>query len=241
MQRLDKILQSQGFGGRKQCQLLIHSGQVHVAGQECRDAERLFEPVGLQLSIAGQSWLYRENVYIALHKPSGFECSHQPSKHRSVFSLFPPALIQRGLQSVGRLDQDTTGLLLLTDDGRFLHALTHPRQHVPKRYQISTAEPILPVQVTQLHAGVLLHGETSTVAADDCEKITEHQLLMTIHQGKYHQVKRMIAAVGNHVTGLKRVQVGALYLSDLALESGEWCYLSETQVKAAQQRLAQIP
>lgn len=237
MQRLDKILQSQGFGGRKYCQQLIHSGQLSIAGDCCRDEKALFNPIGLCLTIAGQTWQYREKVYIALNKPSGYECSHQPLKHHSVFSLLPSPLIARGIQSIGRLDQDTTGLLLLTDDGAFLHTLTHPRQHVPKRYHLQTAEPIRPAQITQLKAGVLLHGETQMVAADDCEQLAEQQLIMTIHQGKYHQVKRMLAAVGNHVTGLQREQIGALQLTDLNLAEGEWCYLTTDQIQQAQQRL----
>lgn len=238
MQRLDKILQSQGFGGRKQCQQLIHSGQVQINGAPCRDERMMFNPLDLSFQIAGQDWLYREKLYIALNKPTGFECSHQPIKHRAVFSLLPAPLLHRGVQSVGRLDQDTTGLLLLTDDGQFLHALTHPRQHVPKRYHIHTAEPIQPAQLIQLQAGVMLHGETQPVAADDCELLDTHRLIMTIHQGKYHQVKRMLAAVGNHVAGLQREQIGGLCLTDLGLAQGEWCYLTAEQIEQAQQRLA---
>ncbi len=237
LQRLDKILQSQGFGGRKTCQQLIQSGQVCIEGDCYRDERALFDPIGLCLTIAGQAWQYREKIYIALNKPAGFECSHQPIKHRAVFSLLPAPLIERGIQSIGRLDQDTTGLLLLTDDGKFLHTLTHPRQHVPKRYHIQTAEPLQPTQLAELQAGVLLHGETQKVAADDCEQVSERQLIMTIHQGKYHQVKRMLAAVGNHVTGLQREQIGALRLSELGLTEGAWCYLSAGQIEQAQQRL----
>ena len=239
MQRLDKILQSQGFGGRKQCQHLIHSGQVKVDGEYCDDVRAMFNPTGMCLTLAGQDWLYREHVYVALHKPAGFECSHQPIKHRAVFSLLPTPLIERGIQSIGRLDQDTSGLLLLTDDGKFLHSLTHPRQHVPKRYYIQTAEPIQPAQLIQLQSGVMLHGETQPVAADDCELLDTQQLIMTIHQGKYHQVKRMLAAVGNHVTGLHRAQIGGLRLIALGLLEGEWCYLNAQQVEQAQQRLPQ--
>lgn len=240
MQRLDKILQSQGFGARKYCQQLIKSGQVSVHGDCCRDERMLFDPMGLCFTLAGQTWQYRDKVYIALNKPSGYECSHQPIKHRAVFTLLPPPLVERGIQSIGRLDQDTTGLLLLTDDGQFLHALTHPRQHVPKRYHLQTAEPIQPAQIAQLKAGVLLHGDTQPVAADDCEQLAEQQLIMTIHQGKYHQVKRMLAAVGNHVTGLQREQIGALRLTDLGLAEGTWCYLTAEQITQAQQRLAAV-
>ncbi|MEC7118461.1 MAG: pseudouridine synthase [Pseudomonadota bacterium] len=239
MLRLDKLLQSQGFGSRKHCQHLIHSGQVRLNGVVYRDDRTLIQPANLLLNVAGEDWHYRDKIYIALHKPAGYECSHHTLKHHSVFSLFPAPLLNRGLQSVGRLDQDTTGLLLLTDDGQFLHALTHPRQHVPKRYHIQTSEPITPQQIARLKAGVSLHSEQGLFCADDCQQINERTLSMVIHQGKYHQVKRMIAAVGNHVVHLHRTQIGQLHLDTLQLTEHTWCYLTEGQINAA--RTSSLP
>lgn len=229
---LEKILQSQGFGSRKYCQQLIKNGSVSVNGEIADDLKKQFSPENLEFSLFGQTYQYREQVYIALKKPKGFECSHQPQHHQSVFSLLPEIMIHRGVQAIGRLDQDTTGLLLLTDDGKYLQALTHPRKHVPKVYHVTTLDPVTPEQIVMLSEGVSLHQEKGIFAATDVAMLETHQLMMTIHQGVYHQVKRMIAAVGNKVEALHRHQVGQLVLPEIA--DGEWIYLSEQQKQLAQ-------
>lgn len=229
---LEKILQSQGFGSRKYCQQLIKNGSVSIDGEVVSDLKKQFSAENLEFSLFGETYQYREKVYLALIKPKGFECSHQPHHHQSVFSLLPEILIQRGVQAIGRLDQDTTGLLLLTDDGKYLQALTHPRKHVPKVYHVTTIDPVTSEQIEMLGQGVSLHQEKGVFAATDVEILETHQLTMTIHQGVYHQVKRMIAAVGNKVEALHRHQVGQLVLPEL--EDGEWVYLSEQQKQLAQ-------
>lgn len=229
---LEKILQSQGFGSRKYCQQLIKNGSVSVDGEIADDLKKQFSPENLEFSLFGQTYQYREQVYIALKKPKGFECSHQPQHHQSVFSLLPEIMIYRGVQAIGRLDQDTTGLLLLTDDGKYLQALTHPRKHVPKVYHVTTIDPVTPEQIAMLSEGVSLHQEKGIFAATDVAMLETHKLTMTIHQGVYHQVKRMIAAVGNKVEALHRHQVGQLVLPEIA--DGEWIYLSEQQKQLAQ-------
>lgn len=229
---LEKILQSQGFGSRKYCQQLIKNGSVSVNGEIADDLKKQFSPENLEFSLFGQTYQYREQVYIALKKPKGFECSHQPQHHQSVFSLLPEIMIHRGVQAIGRLDQDTTGLLLLTDDGKYLQALTHPRKHVPKVYHVTTIDAVTPEQIEMLGQGVSLHQEKGIFAATDVAMLETHKLTMTIHQGVYHQVKRMIAAVGNKVEALHRHQVGQLVLPEIA--DGEWIYLSEQQKQLAQ-------
>ncbi|WP_375038103.1 pseudouridine synthase [Acinetobacter sp. RW6] len=229
---LEKILQSQGFGSRKYCQQLIKNGSVSVDGEIADDLKKQFSPENLEFSLFGETYQYRAQVYIALKKPKGFECSHQPQHHQSVFSLLPEILIHRGVQAIGRLDQDTTGLLLLTDDGKYLQALTHPRKHVPKVYHVTTLDPVTPEQIVMLSEGVSLHQEKGIFAATNVAMLETHQLTMTIHQGVYHQVKRMIAAVGNKVEALHRHQVGQLVLPEIA--DGEWIYLSEQQKQLAQ-------
>ncbi|OON25556.1 16S rRNA pseudouridine(516) synthase [Acinetobacter pittii] len=226
------MLQSQGFGSRKYCQQLIKNGSVSVDGEIADDLKKQFSPENLEFSLFGETYQYREKVYLALKKPKGFECSHQPHHHQSVFSLLPEIMIQRGVQAIGRLDQDTTGLLLLTDDGKYLQALTHPRKHVPKVYHVTTIDPVTPEQIEMLSQGVSLHQEKGLFSATDVAILETHQLTMTIHQGVYHQVKRMIAAVGNKVEALDRYQVGQLVLPEL--EDGEWVYLSEQQKQLAQ-------
>ncbi|WP_109440549.1 pseudouridine synthase [Acinetobacter haemolyticus] len=229
---LEKILQSQGFGSRKYCQQLIKNGAVIIENQVCHNPKQNFGTEDLIFQVFEEEYHYREHLYLVLNKPQGYECSHQATHHKSVFSLLPEILIRRGVQCVGRLDQDTTGLLLLTDDGQYLQALTHPRKHVPKVYCVSTADPITPEQKHQLEVGVELRNEKGIYAATDIKLISEHQLAMTIHQGVYHQVKRMIAAVGNKVEYLHRQQIGLLELP--TLEEGHWDYLTAEQKQLSQ-------
>ena len=235
--QLDKLLQSQGFGSRKHCQQLIESGQVAVDGEVVTSAKTKVKPEQLNFSVFGEDFIYREYVYLALYKPQGYECSHHPQYHHSVFDLFPDYLLAREIQTVGRLDQDTTGLLLLTDDGKYLHALTHPRKHVAKHYQVTTRDPITPEQLDLLVQGVILKNEKGIFAATDVIQLSSHQCQFAIHQGVYHQVKRMLAAVGNHVEKLHRLQIGQLNLQQLPLVEGEWCYLEESEYVAARQQI----
>lgn len=224
---LEKILQSQGFGSRKQCRQLIESGRVSIHGEVMDDAKANFDTNGLEFLVAGKAWIYHEKVYLALNKPKGYECSRNTQHHASVFSLLPSQFIERGVQCIGRLDQDTTGLLLMTDDGPFLQALTHPKKHVPKRYLVTANREITPEQIEQLQQGVELRGEAGFYAADTVEQLGSHQIALTIHQGIYHQVKRMLAAVGNHVDALHREQIGELVLPKI--EEGQWIYLTPEQ------------
>lgn len=235
MQQLDKILQSQGFGSRKHCQQLILKGHVQVSGQLIKDFKQKFATDNLSFSIFGEHYDYRSHVYIALNKPQGYECSHQPQQHHSVFSLFPEHLIARHLQSVGRLDQDTTGLLLLTDDGQYLHALTHPRKHIAKFYQMQTRDSIDEQQINTLAHGVELRNEKGLFVAHDIQQLADQTLRFSIHQGVYHQVKRMLHAVGNEVIHLHRDQIAALTLEELNLKEGKWCYLTQEQYQKTMQ------
>ena len=229
---LEKILQSQGFGSRKYCQQIIKNGSVQIEGQVCENPKQNINTDQLCFQVFGEEYQYREHLYIVLNKPKGYECSHQATHHKSLFSLLPEILIHRGIQCVGRLDQDTTGLLLLTDDGQYLQALTNPRKHVPKVYHVTTADPISAEQLIALEQGVELRNEKGIYAATNLQLFSTHQLAMTIHQGVYHQVKRMLAAVGNKVELLHRQQIGLLELPELP--KGEWIYLTSSQKQLSQ-------
>ena len=230
------MLQSQGFGSRKHCQQLIKNGAVAIQGEVISNAKHKLNLNNLTFTVYGESFDYREKVYIALNKPQGYECSHQATHHFSVFDLFDDVLLNRGLQCVGRLDQDTSGLLLLTDDGQFLQALTHPKKHVAKVYRMHTADPVTVEQIQQLEQGVELRNEAGLFAATDVMQLGDNELQLTIHQGVYHQVKRMLAAVGNRVEQLHRQQIGGLALPEL--EEGQWIYLDPVQIDLAKQRMA---
>lgn len=227
---LDRILQSQGFGTRKYCRELVLDGEVSVDGVVQRSYKNLLETDGLIFSIFDEIWVYREFVYIALNKPSNFECSRKPSHHPGVLTLLPEQFSWRELQPVGRLDHDTTGLLLMADDGPFIHAQSSPKKHIPKVYMATTSEAVDDALINALMSGVQLHDEPAPLAAQTCRQVGSHQLEIVLEQGKYHQVKRMLAAAGNHCAALKRIAIGQLRLDALGLEEGEWCYLTPAQL-----------
>jgi 16S rRNA pseudouridine516 synthase len=234
---LQDILYTQGFGTRRICAGLVQQGHVRVDGRQVTDAAADFSPAGLHFSVRGEPWEYHEKAYLMLHKPAGTECSRKPSAYPSIYSLLPPPLRQRpqkggtdGVQAVGRLDQDTTGLLLLTDDGQFIHRMNSPRHHVPKVYEVTAKHPVDEAQRQELLAGVMLDDEVKPVRAAACELTGERALRLTLTEGKYHQVKRMIAAAGNRVEGLHRSRIGALQLPpDLA--PGQWRWLSPADLE----------
>ncbi|MEY2953883.1 MAG: hypothetical protein RLZZ401_1970 [Pseudomonadota bacterium] len=229
--QLQEILYSQGFGTRRVCAGLVQQGFVRVAGQACDEPLAGFEPDSLHFSVQGKDWIYQARAYLALHKPVGTECSQKPSAWPSIYTLLPAPLRQRpqkaavqGVQAVGRLDQDTTGLLLLTDDGQFIHRMSSPRHHVSKVYEVCTKHPVTQAQLTRLLSGVVLEDDPKPVRAAACEATAEHGLRLTLTEGKYHQVKRMLAAVGNRVEGLHRSRIGN-YTLPLSLAPGQWCWL----------------
>ena len=227
---LDRILQSQGVGTRKWCRQLVAAGEVSIAGTVITDYKASFDTEGLRFTLFGDEWVYREHLYIALNKPANIECSRKPSHHPGVMTLLPEEFGWRDVQAIGRLDHDTTGLLLLTDDGAFNHAMSSPKRHVPKRYLATTADPVTPALINALMSGVQLQDEPAPLHANECVQVSTNQLEIVLEQGKYHQVKRMLAAAGNHCAALQRVSIGGLTLEALALAEGEWCYLSEAQL-----------
>lgn len=222
---LERILSSQGFGSRKDVRSLIWEERVAVEGVCCIEPSQLFEKEGLHFSVDGCQHFYRDHVYIALHKPAQYECSRQPQAYVSVLSLLPYYLLNRGVQPVGRLDADTTGLLFLTDDGQWSHAMMSPRHHVAKTYRVFTKHSISDEMIGRLLDGVYLHdAPDEKIVADACARVSAQCIDLTISQGKYHQVKRMIAAVGNRVDALHRSQIGS-YLLPPELSASEWCYV----------------
>ncbi len=226
--RLADILFSQGFGSRRECAAKVASGAVQVGGQTLLDGSQDLATEGLVFHVDGQAWPYFETALLMLHKPAGYECSRAPASHPSVLSLLPAPLRQRGVQPVGRLDQDTTGLLLLTDDGKLIHSLTHPKRHVAKVYEVTTKHAVDEAQVAALLAGVLLHDDPKPVRAAACEVTANCALRLTLTDGRYHQVKRMLAAVGNRVDALHRSAFGPLTLPSV-LAAGEWRWLDSDE------------
>jgi len=228
--KLAQILFSQGFGARRECEGLIASGHVAIGGRTVEDPFEEFEAEGLVFKVRNESWPFHAKALIMMNKPRGHECSQKPKHHPSVYSLLPRPLRIRDVQSVGRLDEDTTGLLVLTDDGTLIHRWTSPKKHVPKVYEVGCKHAVTADQIERLLAGVKLVDDPATVAAAAAEITGErsdglHGLRLTLTDGKYHQVKRMLAAVSNRVESLHRSGFGALALpTDLA--PGQWRWLS---------------
>jgi 16S rRNA pseudouridine516 synthase len=237
MMQLQDILFSQGFGTRRICCGLVQQGLVAVgsAHNVCCDPLEAFPAEGLEFWVQGVHWTYHARAYLLLHKPAGYECSQKPGAHPSVYTLLPGPLRQRGggaaagVQAVGRLDHDTTGLLLLSDDGKFIHRLTSPRHHVPKVYEVHVRHPLQETAVRRLLTGVVLDDDPEPVRAASCRIVSDLHLQMTLTEGKYHQVKRMLAAVGNRVESLHRSALGPLSLDDGPAE-GRWRWLTSEEV-----------
>lgn len=228
--QLERILQSHGFGTRKACRVMIRRQRVSIAGQIADDPFADFDTDGLVFTVDGTDWPYREQASVLLHKPAGYECSRKPQHHPSVLELLPLPLRERGVQPIGRLDEDTTGLLLITDDGQLNHQLSSGKRKVPKVYLATVKHALDAAQIEQLLAGVLLHDEPAPIAAAAAEIVDDHQLRLTVTEGKYHQVKRMVAAVGNRVEALHREALADLRLP-AGLKPGEWRWLNAEDMK----------
>ncbi|MBX3610908.1 MAG: 16S rRNA pseudouridine(516) synthase [Hydrogenophaga sp.] len=240
--RLEEVLYSQGFGTRRICRGLIQQGLVVVgdAIDPSLDPDEFVDPHSLRFRVDGQQWMWQERAYLMMNKPAGYECSQRASSHPSIYTLLPGPLRQRGggaaagVQAVGRLDQDTTGLLLLSDDGAFIHRLTSPKHHVPKVYEVVLRHPLTANTCARLEAGVVLDDDPRPVKAAKADATGDCSLRLVLTQGKYHQVKRMIAAVGNRVEQLHRSAIGAVVLPD-DLSPGQWRWLSADEVQLLRQ------
>jgi 16S rRNA pseudouridine516 synthase len=248
---LEDLLYTQGFGTRRVCAGLIEKGLVQVYVDENTseiDAKSTVSGVfnaskateciakGLRFRVQGEDWEYHEKAYVLFNKPTGSECSQKPSMHPSIYTFLPSPLRLRpqksaiqGVQAVGRLDQDTTGMLLMSDDGQFIHRMSSPKKHVSKVYEVTTKHPLDDKQLQKLLTGVVLDDDPKPVKAAAAEIVSEFHLKLTLTEGKYHQVKRMLAAVSNRVEGLHRSQIGGLTLPDDLLP-GQWRWLSEADM-----------
>jgi 16S rRNA pseudouridine516 synthase len=226
--RLTRLVANLGYGSQKDVRGMLRDGrltqadgtrlteQSRVAHQDVRlDGEPLDPPAGLVLM---------------LNKPEGYTCSTS-DPGRIVYELLPPRFLHRNpvVAPVGRLDRDTTGLLLMTDDGALLHRITSPKHHVPKVYEVTLANPLDGTEAELFASGTLiLRSETTALAPATLVVTGSHTARLTVTEGRYHQVKRMFAATGNHVEKLHRAGLGGLELGDLA--PGQWLLLSPEEI-----------
>lgn len=233
MARLDRLLANLGYGSRREVNGLVRAGEVVLDGATLRDAGAkiaVTPDLPERMTVAGQPLDPPAPLTLVMHKPLGVVCSHREAG-RSVYELLPHRWRARepGLSTIGRLDKETSGLLLITDDGPFLHRVISPRSHVPKRYLATLDRPLTGDEAAIFAAGeLMLEGEKEPLAPAVLEPQSPTTAFLTITEGRYHQVRRMFAAVGNHVTALHRDRIGGLDLpADLA--PGAWRILAVSE------------
>ncbi len=221
MERLDKLICSQTTLTRSEAGRLIRIGRVTVDGAVCRQGAQKVDPDKVQVTVEGKPLGYAKHVYFMLNKPAGVLCVSQDKKVPTVVDLLPEEWCRRGLFPAGRLDKDTHGLVLLTDDGELAHDMLSPRHHVPKTYRVRLDKSLTAEAVTAFCDGPTLADGTKCLPAHLVQLAGDGgEVEVVIYEGKYHQIKRMFAAVGYHVEWLKRTAMGGLAL-DETLEEGE--------------------
>lgn len=221
--RVDALLSRFGYCTRREAAAWVKQGRVVQEGVALRSVSAQAQPD--KALVDGAPVPFPAGLCVALHKPVGYTCSHDAADGTPVYELLPPQWLRRTppVQTVGRLDKETSGLLLITDDGALLHALTSPKRHVPKVYSFATSAPVPPAAVELFARGeLLLRGEQTPCLPAELRLTGECAGLLTLHEGRYHQVRRMLAAVGAPVVELQRVEIGPLRLAALNLAPGEW-------------------
>ena len=221
--RLDRLLANLGYGSRREVTPIIKGGHVTVAGATVRDPNA--KVLAHDVLLDGEELDHPNGILVMLNKPNGVVCSHEPSEGMRAYDLLPPHWEYRNprVESVGRLDKVTSGLLVLTDDHQLLHRLTSPKHHVVKRYEATLTLPYDAALGERLASGtIVLDGESTPCLPASVELIDEHRpsIAISLTEGRYHQVRRMVAASGNHVDTLRRTHFGPWSLD--ALPEGTW-------------------
>lgn len=226
--RLDKFLAEQTGLTRSQATKVLRKNRVEINGVVVKDgATKVSENDQILFDGELLSWI-ETGQYFLLYKPQGYICSHDDSEYPTVYQFFAPPLTER-LHTAGRLDVDTTGLVLLTDDGQWSHRVTSPKRGCKKSYLVTLADPIEDHYQQACEQGILLRGETTPTRPSQIEILDDYNLNLTITEGRYHQVKRMFAALGNKVVALHRWRVGNIILDD-QLEEGEYRALTAEEI-----------
>ena len=231
-QRLDKIIASTGKFSRREVKLLVRQGRVLVDGAPARSGEDKLDPQAVEITVNGETLCYRKFTWVMLNKPAGYLSATEDGRGPTVLDLLPPELKKQGLFPVGRLDKDTEGLLLLTNEGGLAHDLLSPRHHVDKVYYTRVAGRLTEADCQTFASGMTL--DDGLVCQPAGLKILragqESEAHVTLREGKFHQVKRMLAFLGKPVLYLERIQMGNLTL-DPALARGEFRLLTESEEK----------
>lgn len=234
--RLDRLLANLGYGSRREMQALAKNGRITFDGEPLRDADKhvpLTRDLPDHLHLDGRPIDPPPGIALMLHKPLGTTCSHKEAGPL-VYDLLPTRWRMRdpAISTIGRLDKETSGLLLLTDDGGLLHRVISPKSHVPKRYRVTLDRPLRGDEAETFAAGgLMLDGETKPLLPAVMETLSPTEALLTLTEGRYHQVRRMYAAMGNHVTALHRESMGGLTLSE-DLAAGAFRLMTDADLAA---------
>ncbi len=227
MTRLDQFIATSTELSRKEAKRAISAGRVHLDGQPCKSATTKISAT-VEVTLDGQPCNLPGERYLMLNKPAGVVSATRDSDHPTALDLLPSDMAHT-LHIAGRLDMDTTGLLLLTTDGQWSHRLTSPRVECPKTYRVSLSDPLTTEAARQLEQGLLLRNDPSPTRPAQVRMVEDKVIELTISEGRYHQVKRMLAAVGNHVEALHRSRIGSIAL-DPTLAPGEFRELTAEEV-----------
>ncbi|MDP2260035.1 MAG: pseudouridine synthase [Caulobacter sp.] len=234
--RLDRLLANMGYGSRREIQALAKNGRILLDGEPVRDADRripLTDDLPARMTLDGKAIDPPPSLTLMLHKPPGVTCSHKEAGPL-VYDLLPTRwrLRDPAISTIGRLDKETSGLLLMTDDGDLLHRVISPRNHVAKRYRVTLDRPLRGDEAETFAAGgLMLDGETKPLLPATMETLSPTLVLLTLTEGRYHQVRRMFAAMGNHVLALHRESLGGLDLPE-DLAPGAWRVLEAADIAA---------
>ena len=236
--RLDKMISSTGIASRSQISSAVRSGRVTVDGVVARKADMQVDPDAVRVVYCGTPVCYRKFTYIMLNKPEGYVSATDDSLSPTVLTLLPDELQRIGLFPCGRLDKNTLGLMILTNNGPLAHKLLSPKNHVSKKYRFNVKFPISEDDVKALESGVDIGGYIT--APCHVEMVGEREGYITLTEGKYHQIKLMAIAVHNQITYLERVTFGEVCL-DARLERGQWRYLTDEEQASLESRASKIP
>lgn len=228
--RLDKYLCDHTDLTRSLATKAIRAGRVRVNQVKAKSGSQKIQSCDDVIHLDGQViQALPEFRYFMLHKPKGFVCANEDSEHSLVFDLMTQESNVQKLHTVGRLDKDTTGLLLITDDGQWSHFITSPKHHQTKTYRVWLAEPLIENAEASVKQGIVLNDNVQPTLPGELKRISDTEVLLSINEGRYHQVKRMMAALGNRVVALHREQIGTIRLDENLLE-GQYRALTEHEV-----------
>lgn len=233
MQRIDKIISEQTYYTRKEIKKLISQGMVYVNGEQAKKPESKYDENNIVIKINGKEIEIKKHIYLLLNKPKGYVSTTEKKSQKTVLDLVPEKYKNRNIFPAGRLDKDTTGLMLITDDGEFAHNILSPKKHVKKEYEVTLDIPVTLIMVNGFKKGVNLNdGECKSA---DLEITGQYTAKVTITEGRYHQIKRMFGCYGAKVVELNRICMGNLYLPK-ELKLGEVKEATQNELQKIQER-----